>query len=239
MKIAPFRLLGSRRASRNAAKNPGSSSSRAAHAGGLARDDTAFLGLSDHDMSPRARAKLLDLLGEFDRMKGEAERLQVRIGELEALADTDPLADVMNRRAFVRELTKALAFAERHGGAFSVLYIDLKDFKEINDRHGHRVGDAAIVHVCEYLNANVRETDTVSRIGGDEFAVMLPHANEAQAADKAATLVAGLAGAPLIFESVRLTISATIGVYETQRGDDAESVLRHADAAMYAHKRTA
>jgi len=239
MKIAPFRLLGSRRASRGSNQNSGASSNRGARAGATARDDTAFLGLSDQDMSPRARAKLLDLLGEFDRMKGEAERLQQRIGELEALADTDPLAEVLNRRAFVRELTKSLAFVERHGGPFSVLYIDLKDFKEINDRHGHRVGDAAIVHVCEFLNTNVRETDTVGRIGGDEFAIMLPHASEAQATDKATALIAGLTAAPLRFENIRLTISATIGVYETRRGDDAESALRHADAAMYAHKRTA
>lgn len=222
MKIAPFRLLSGR-------KEPPRPT----------RDDTALIGLAERDLSPRARAKLVDLIGDFNRMSAEAERLKARIAELEALADTDPLADVMNRRAFVRELAKALAFAERHGGAVSVLYLDLKAFKAINDTHGHRVGDAAIVHVSEFLKARVRETDTVGRLGGDEFGVILPHADADQARAKADQLVVELAERPLSADGAVIALDMSVGVYEAAAGDDAETMLRHADAAMYAHKKTA
>jgi diguanylate cyclase (GGDEF)-like protein len=217
LKIAPFRLLAPR----------------------PLRDAIARLGLTQRDLSPRAKARLLDLLADVDRMREETDRLLARVSELEELADADPLADVPNRRAFERELSKLLAFASRHGGPVSVLYIDLDGFKAINDAHGHRAGDAMIVHVAGVLKVNLRETDSVGRLGGDEFAVALARADGVQAAAKAGDLKERIAGAELEFEGVRLRVGASIGVYEAAAGDTAESAIRAADAAMYARKKAA
>ena len=218
MKIAPFRLLTGRAASRP-------------------RDEASELGLNDGELSPRAKAKLTELLADLDRMRGEAERLSGRVRELEALADTDPLASLLNRRAFMRELTKALAFAERHGGPVSVIYLDLVGFKLINDTYGHRVGDAAIVHVGAFLARHVRTTDTVGRIGGDEFAIVLPRADGDQALAKAADLRTGLIAEPIAIDGARVCLDVSAGVHEALGRDTAESALRAADEAMYQDKR--
>jgi diguanylate cyclase (GGDEF)-like protein len=217
LKLASFRLLGAR----------------------ARRDAVAALGLNNRDVSPRAKAKLLDLLADVERMRGEAERLTAQVRELEEIADTDPLTSVPNRRAFLRELSKLLAFASRHGGPVSVLYIDLDGFKAINDAHGHRAGDAMIEHVAQILMANLRETDSVGRLGGDEFAVALARADGVQAETKAEDLSRRIAEGELVFEGVRLSVEASIGVYEAGAKDTAESAIRAADAAMYERKKAA
>jgi diguanylate cyclase (GGDEF)-like protein len=219
MKIAPFRLPALRSSPRR-----------------RGRDAVASLGVNDDEISPRARAKLVELIDDLERMRAEAERLAERVVELEALADTDPLANVMNRRAFMRELTKTLAFAARHGGPVSVLYIDLVGFKAINDVHGHRAGDAAIVYVAELLETHVRVTDAVGRIGGDEFALVLARAGEGQAQGKAAELREALSAAPLVYDGATLALDMSIGVYEARDGDTADGALAAADEAMYADK---
>jgi diguanylate cyclase (GGDEF)-like protein len=197
------------------------------------------LGLADGEMSPRAKAKLLDLLADLERMRGEADALGARLKELEALADRDPLADVLNRRAFVRELSRMLAFAERHGGPVSLLYVDLDGFKALNDRHGHRAGDAAIVAVSRILTESLRETDSVGRVGGDEFAAVLYRADAAQAKAKADRLRAAILAEKIVVDGATLPLDASIGVYETHPGDTAEAALEAADAAMYEVKRAA
>lgn len=232
MKLEPFRLLGAR----------ARGSSRPGKAGRLRTafsDAVARLGLNDRDFSPRAKAKLLDLIADVERMRAEADRLGARVQELESLADSDPLADTLNRRAFLRELSKMLAFAERHGGPVSVLYIDLDGFKAINDAYGHRAGDAALVHVAGLLRAHLRETDAVGRLGGDEFAAALARADRDQALAKAEDLRTLILECPAIFENTLLPLDASIGVYEANPGDDAETALKAADLAMYACKKAA
>jgi diguanylate cyclase (GGDEF)-like protein len=217
LKIAPFHLLAPR----------------------PLRDAVARLGLTSRDLSPRAKVRLLDLLADVDRLREETEQLISRVAELEELADSDPLADLPNRRAFMRELGKLLAFAKRHGGPVSVLYVDLDGFKAINDSYGHRAGDAAIVQVAGILKANLRETDSVGRLGGDEFAVALARADLAQAALKADDLKERIDGAVIEFEGARMRLGASIGVYEAGPGDSADDAVMAADAAMYARKKAA
>ncbi|MGD2131926.1 MAG: GGDEF domain-containing protein [Maricaulaceae bacterium] len=230
MKIEPFRLLAARRraarAVGDAPADPNSNDDRSAQA----------LGLAENDLSPRAKARLIDLLDDIDRMQEESDRLAERVRELEALADTDPLADVMNRRAFMRELSRALAFVLRHGGPISVLYLDLNAFKSINDEHGHRAGDAAIVHAAKVLKENLRETDSIGRLGGDEFAMILMKAGRQNATAKAEFLRAQLNETPLVFEGRKIALDAAIGVHETTPLDTPDSALRSADEAMFAVK---
>ncbi len=83
------------------------------------------------------------------------------------------MVPVANRRAFVRELTRIVAYSERYNSVSSILYFDIDGFKEINDQYGHVAGDAALQHISEIFVLNVRESDVVDRLGDDEFGVIL------------------------------------------------------------------
>ena len=124
---------------------------------------------------------------------------------LEAHADIDPLTGLANRRAFERELTRALAYVKRHGINAALLYLDLDDFKGINDRHGHSAGDAMLRAVASVLGRHVRESDLVARIGGDEFALLLWQCDEANAAAKAQALEASIGRTTAMHEGMPLT----------------------------------
>ena len=125
------------------------------------------------------------LLDEVSRLRQELDLTRKRISHLERMADEDSMLPIANRRAFVRELTRLISYSERYGTAGSVLYFDLNGMKEINDRYGHPAGDEALRHFARLLVANVRDSDVVGRLGGDEFGVILAQADEAQARDKA------------------------------------------------------
>src|SRR5581483_1972703 len=103
----------------------------------------------------------------------ELVQANARIVELERLADEDALMPVANRRAFVRELSRMIAFTQRYGLPSSVVYFDINGMKQINDSHGHTAGDAALQHIAKILVDNIRSSDLVGRLGGDEFAVIL------------------------------------------------------------------
>ena len=113
------------------------------------------------------------LTAENRRLREELARAARRVEDLEALADQDSLTSVLNRRAFLREVSKALALAVRHDAPSALIFFDLNGFKAINDNYGHAAGDAALNHVSSLLMAHVRETDSVGRLGGDEFGVVL------------------------------------------------------------------
>ena len=118
---------------------------------------------------------------------------RARVGELEARADIDPLLDILNRRGFERELKRALAHVKRYGTQAALMFVDLDGFKGINDRYGHGAGDALLKAVARELSANVRASDVVGRLGGDEFGVLIWRVEEAQASAKARELEAMIA----------------------------------------------
>lgn len=196
----------------------------------------AVRALAASEVTPRARAALLELMGEVDRLRGEADGLRRRVRELEALADTDPLVEVFNRRAFVRELARAIAFAERYSLETSLVYVDLDDFKHINDRYGHAAGDAVLRHVASFLVSHVRQSDFVGRMGGDEFAVALAHAGRDVAEVKAMALKAALSETSAEHDGAFYPVKATFGAYGVRPGESAEEAIARADAAMYARK---
>ena len=176
------------------------------------------------------------LAQEAERLRQEVETLRRRLAEAERLADGDALTPLLNRRAFMREVQRAIAVARRHKTPASVIYFDLDNFKGVNDRFGHAAGDAALVAVAERLLAEVRESDVVGRLGGDEFAVLLLHADREAAMRKAESLAAAIAGSPVTFESAAFPVAATFGVREIQGADTAEQALAEADAVMYLRK---
>ena len=199
-------------------------------------DVATIAGLSEADLTPKVRQALDLLMTEVQRMREELSQARHRINYLEKLADEDALVPVANRRAFVREMTRVVAYSERYGASSSVLYFDINGFKEINDRFGHVAGDAALRQIAEILAENVRESDIVGRLGGDEFGVILAQADAEAAAEKATSLSAMIAATPFEWEGNKLSLSVSYGAYSFSGKEDAGEALQRADQAMYANK---
>jgi len=177
------------------------------------------------------RNRIAALTREVEALKAEVERLRL-------LADHDTLTPVLNRRAFVRELSRTLAFCRRYGASAAVLYLDLDGFKQVNDRFGHPAGDAALVRVAELLVAHVRESDVVARLGGDEFAILLLQLDAQAASAKARALAEAIAAEAFSFEGQDFQLGGSFGVRAFDDHADPEAWLAEADAAMFVRKRT-
>lgn len=201
------------------------------------RDSASIMGIAAGDLSPKAQSAITRLMAEIETLRDTVKSQQARIAHLEQLADQDSLTPVANRRAFVRELSRITSFGERYGAIASVIYFDLNGLKEINDTHGHAAGDAAIVKVADVLLEHVRESDLVGRLGGDEFGVLLPLADEDTARTKAKTLIDEIESAPLDWQGHQIPLRLAYGTHTFSSGEDAGDALAAADRAMYAHKR--
>jgi diguanylate cyclase (GGDEF)-like protein len=202
-----------------------------------APDSAAFLGLEEDELTPKVQAALGQLLTEIDELRNEVSRLKAHLTEAEGLADQDALTPLFNRRAFVRELSRNLSFVQRYGTPASLVYFDLDGFKAVNDRYGHAVGDEALKAVAERLLSQVRESDVVGRIGGDEFAVILSQADETAARAKAAQLAAAVEAEPVQAGQWMTPVHITFGVAQLDPDRTAEEMMAGADAAMFAAKR--
>ncbi|MBS0296661.1 MAG: diguanylate cyclase [Proteobacteria bacterium] len=188
---------------------------------------------------PAALASVPDLAADLDALRRENAHLRAEVEKLKALADHDALVPVLNRRAFVRELQRAMAFCKRYGLPATVLYLDLDGFKGVNDRFGHMAGDAALKRVAEILVENVRESDVVARLGGDEFAVLLQQADVEAARAKARSLSDQIEADPFEASGERVTLAGSFGVRAFADQETAEQWLAEADAQMFVRKRTA
>jgi diguanylate cyclase (GGDEF)-like protein len=202
-------------------------------------DVVTIMGVPEADLTPRVRVALDKLLAEAQTLRENLGRARRRIEYLEQLADRDPLAPVLNRRAFMRELTRTIAFAQRYGVLGSVVYLDINGMKRINDRHGHGAGDAALRHVAKVLLRDVRASDIVGRLGGDEFGVILTQASGQDAAAKAAALAKAIEGTPIAWQDATLELGVSYGAYTFAGGEGVDEALGAADRAMYAHKQGA
>ena len=154
--------------------------------------------------------------------------------QLHLLATHDPLTNVLNARAFSNELSQELGRNRRYGRPLALIYLDLDDFKTVNDAHGHATGDAVLRLVADAMRGAVRQADVVGRLGGDEFAVLMPE-TEGMVAHAAATRLAS--GIRTVFRGTP-SVTASIGVVSvtgTEAGTD--ELIRKADQAMYEAKR--
>jgi len=200
------------------------------------KSDNLSDNLLDEAIPAEARDAILRLLQEIEYLRAEIEANNERIAELEDLADRDPLTPVVNRRAFIRELDRAKAYGDRYGSSASLIYLDLDGMKDINDRYGHGTGDKALVAVAEALVANVRSSDLVGRLGGDEFGIMLARANHAAAREKAEQLMRSIGDIQIKSGSDIIPVSVSFGVVELKSQANAEAALAAADRAMYQRK---
>lgn len=170
-------------------------------------------------------------------LQSEITRLRARVLELERAADTDPLVPVYNRRAFMREVSRAQIVMERYDMVSSLIFFDLNGFKAINDAYGHTVGDDLLKAVGTLLLTGVRQCDMVARLGGDEFGVLLFKSAPDIARAKAATLACRMREKRIATGSGFVNISASWGVAPCKPGGTAEDILHQADQAMYEAKR--
>jgi diguanylate cyclase (GGDEF)-like protein/PAS domain S-box-containing protein len=164
---------------------------------------------------------------------------------MQHMAFHDILTGLPNRAMFQDHLELALARARRHELAVAVLFLDLDDFKPVNDTHGHEVGDEVLQHAAKRIRGAARDTDLVARQGGDEFLVLLADIDVSKDVDAAMTVAQEASGrisrsiaAPVKVGGAKLSVRASIGCALFPSGaGDARSLLRLADADMYARKR--
>ena len=153
------------------------------------------------------------------------------------LAQHDPLTDLPNRLLFQDRLQQAMARSARTGSPLAVIVIDLDKFKEINDRAGHRVGDLVLKALARRLRTGLRDTDTVARFGGDEFAIVLPDLTSVAAAVRIAEKMQSRIETPLKLDDDYIDLRASFGIaIYPANATDAESLLQYADLAMYEAK---
>ena len=185
---------------------------------------------------PRPRTAAARLLAEVERLAADLEASRVCISDLESRIDVDPLTETLNRRGFERELTRILAYVKRYAANATLIYLDLDEFKPVNDRHGHAAGDAVLKAIAAALTREVRASDVVARIGGDEFAVLLWNLPDADAVAKAVDLERAVYATPVRWGASTMVVGASAGVAFVGPLDTPAEVLARADAAMYARK---
>jgi diguanylate cyclase (GGDEF)-like protein/PAS domain S-box-containing protein len=155
------------------------------------------------------------------------------------LADHDALTGLPNRRLLEDRLTQALAASQRNRKQTAVMFVDLDRFKNINDSLGHAAGDLVLKECAERLVRQLREVDTICRMGGDEFVVVLPEIKRAADAANVAAKILETVAQPFVVEERELHITPSVGISVfPDDGRDAESLIRNADAAMYHAKET-
>lgn len=201
-------------------------------------DDTVqIFGIPPEQMTERVQHAIMSLMQEVESLRAELDKTNRRLREMEDVADTDTLLPIPNRRAFVRELNRMISFAERYGTPSTLMFIDLNDMKEINDKYGHDTGDKALFHVARLLADNVRTTDVIGRLGGDEFGVILAQADENIGTEKAQSLADLIAASPMSIDGKEIRMTLAFGTYTFRSGDKPDDALNRADEAMYANKR--
>src|SRR6185369_8011210 len=151
------------------------------------------------------------LVGELADTKNRLAEREDHIADLERKMDEDPLVPVLNRRAWTRELQRAIALARRTNRGGSVLFFDVNGLKKVNDRFGHRIGDRVIERVAKTLVIDCRASDLVGRLGGDEFAVLMPETPPEGALIRGKRVADILKQVPLMAGESALTLSAAYG----------------------------
>jgi diguanylate cyclase (GGDEF)-like protein len=153
---------------------------------------------------------------------------------LQKEATHDALTGLANRRLFYDRLRQAIRHTHRYGGKVGILYVDLDRFKEVNDNHGHHVGDAVLTEVAKRLGASVRDSDSIARLGGDEFAVLLEGVQGREDLLAAAHKIEQALNTDPRFYGIEVAVTASIGqALHPDDGIDEDALIRAADAAMY------
>ncbi len=241
MKINPVGPVGTSKVSR-VRKTNSSSAKKVATAYSSSKtekidDQVSIMGIPEVELTPKVKEAIMSLMAEVAAMRRELDATKSELANLAKLADRDSMLPVQNRRAFVRELTRSMSRVERYGSPSSIVYIDVNDLKEINDSLGHAAGDEALRHLVKVLMENVRESDQIGRLGGDEFCIILNEADKFAAKEKADELAKSITDRSFIFDEKNIKIQVAVGVYTFNGTEDVSQALAEADKDMYKNKR--
>jgi len=158
--------------------------------------------------------------------------------QLRLQSNIDHLTGIFNRRYFTDRLREEIDRAERYGTSFAVAFIDVDNFKRINDEHGHLGGDEILQQITQTCASQVREIDTLARIGGEEFALLLPQTTPTEAEHLVERLRASVAATRAKVRDGSLEVTVSIGLTSSSRDRlDVNGIMRRADEALYAAKR--
>src|SRR5262249_39926211 len=170
------------------------------------------------------------------KLRAELAATLKRIEELSASADTDFLLGIPNRRGFEHELSRAIAYIKRYRANGALILLDVDRLKPINDTFGHAAGDQVLKAIVEVLTRQVRASDVVGRLGGDEFGLLLWNLTETDARAKAAALEADIDRLIFSFDGQSVAAGASAGVAVLGPSSEAGRALEEADSAMYVRK---
>lgn len=190
----------------------------------------------------RIRRENESLHGELEAALSEVQskntQLESSLKLLEEMAATDPLTGLYNRRHFGKVIEQLFAEANRYGKDLSCVMIDLDGYKQLNDTHGHQVGDQLLQVAAKAITGNLRQMDIAARYGGDEFVLLLPHADAAEAARVAERIRGDFAAASrqLLKRDHGVSMSIGIGALHANRPAHADQLVAMADAALYQAK---
>lgn len=183
--------------------------------------------------------RVRDLESQIAVLRRELLSLRIANSELERVVERDTLTPLYNRRYLINAINDRLKRLSRYGTRSILVFVDVDGLKGINDTHGHGAGDFALIHIAALLSDNVRTTDIVARIGGDEFALILEELSKEEAQAKVGRLRQAIAETPCEFNGAQLTLGASFGMAVMLESDTDESLVARADADMYANKRKA
>lgn len=200
-------------------------------------DSATVMGIPEAEFTPKVRTAIMSLMQEVGRFREELDSAKRRIEHLEQLAEHDALTPILNRRGFVREMTRVKSFVDRYSAPATLVFFDLNDFKPVNDKFGHAAGDQVLLRIAQVLVENTRDSDVVGRLGGDEFGVILVNTNADVAGAKAKKLAEAISEQRFITDGREYAVTASYGTYIFRQGDDPAQALAMADEAMYASKR--
>ena len=177
------------------------------------------------------------LLASHRRLKREIQRRKVAEKEVHHLAFNDSLTGLPNRNSFIPYAKQKLLSAKRNGECLALCYLDLNQFKQINDAHGHQAGDAILIHAAKAISAHIREADMAARMGGDEFVILLDGVHDNIDVQHLTSQICRAIALPLCWGEMQLRVSASLGVaFYPQDGDELDELMSKADSAMFMKK---
>ncbi|MFV1996793.1 MAG: diguanylate cyclase [Acidiferrobacterales bacterium] len=201
--------------------------------------DLAFSnGASDFINKPIDEIELTARVNVHYTLSSTIRELEASREALQQQATTDPLTKLENRRAFFDQAGELLALHNRYGSTYSVLMLDIDYFKKINDNHGHDGGDKVLIAIAGVLQDLTRGVDTVARIGGEEFAILLPDTNRLGSAVMAERVRSAIEQHNLDIDGTRLTVTVSIGIasQDAEHTDSVRDLMRIADKRLYLAK---
>lgn len=206
-------------------------------ASGLLLGVVATFFLTPPQPSIEEDSELLSRLTSLVDQAGASVRNLELVERVRHLAWHDPLTGLANRRLFEDRVDQELSRSQRAGDPVCLFFIDLDNFKGVNDVHGHATGDALIKEVADRLRSSIRQQDTAARVGGDEFVLLLPSISDPKHIVELAQRTLAILRAPFVFDDLEITVSASIGIaVAPEHGTSYDDLVNHADHAMYRAK---